>query len=74
VCTIQLRQVRLLQPINEPPIRGIRSDLGEQIWVVAQRGQVGKTVPTVGDHHSEIPEHGAGVRLTDVGKHRREHL
>lgn len=63
-------------PIDEPKRRRGRRDITEQRLLIAERPQVGQTVPTIGEHHRKVTNHAAlimpGPPLLEVGQLQRQ--
>jgi hypothetical protein len=63
-------------PLHHPPGGRGRGHRAEQLRLVAQHRQVGKAVPTVGQHHRQVSQHPARVvampwRLATAGPPRQ---
>jgi hypothetical protein len=47
--------------LDHSPRRGGRGDRAEQLGLVAQDCQVAQTVPTIGQHHRQVPQDRRGL-------------
>jgi hypothetical protein len=53
--------------LHHPPGGRGRGDRAEQLRLVAQHRQVAQAVPTIGQHHRQVPQHPARVMAVPPG-------